>query len=162
MQLDIFKYQEQAKKTAFFETIKKCNKALDEVNKEEKKINNIIEKARGNRELTCGNCKTMHRIKNLVYIQTYWYVQPHGCTGGDYWNTGEGYFICPDCNIRNRLLSSNEYSLDYKERDSTKNHLVRFTRYYRSEFKDRIDETKEQEKLRFVIIRIGKDFIVEE
>jgi hypothetical protein len=49
------------------------------------------------------HCGTMLPIKNLAYIQTHWYTEPYGCTGGDYWNQGEGQFTCPVCGELNRL-----------------------------------------------------------
>lgn len=55
---------------------------------------------------TGKGCGALHAIKDLTYIQTHWYVSPHGCTGGDYWNEGEGAFVCPSCNHRNRLYAS--------------------------------------------------------
>lgn len=48
----------------------------------------------------CGK-KTL--VRELVYIQTHYYVEPHGCSGGDYWVPGEGNFDCPHCGHRNRL-----------------------------------------------------------
>ena len=53
-------------------------------------------------------CGTLLLVKELVYIQTYWYTQPYGCTGGDYWNLGEGQFVCPKCSILNRLYERPE------------------------------------------------------
>lgn len=51
-------------------------------------------------------CGEPTQIKELTYIQTYWYVEPHGCTGGDYWKKGEGNWICPECDHTNRLIDS--------------------------------------------------------
>jgi len=55
---------------------------------------------------TGKGCGALHAIKELTYIQTHWYTAPHGCTGVDYWNKGEGQFICPSCGHRNRLYAS--------------------------------------------------------
>lgn len=55
---------------------------------------------------TGKGCGALHPIGELTYIQTHWYVSPHGCTGGDYWNEGEGAFVCPSCGHRNRLYVS--------------------------------------------------------
>lgn len=57
---------------------------------------------------TGKGCKAWYAIKDLVYIQTHWYTKPHGCTGGDYWNEGEGQWICPACGHRNRLYKTPE------------------------------------------------------
>ncbi len=160
MPLDVFENRSIIKYAIFFQTINKCNEKLDSLNKEKEKLNSIIKKARGNRELTCLHCNSNYKIKELIYIQTYWFKPPSGCTEGGYPIAQEGYFICSNCNTRNRFLDS--YELPYDYRKTMINPLVRFNRYYKCEFKDRIDKTKEHEKLRFVNITIGKDFIVEE
>ena len=56
-----------------------------------------------NRGNGCGRLSAIHTIE---YIRTHWYVRPYSCTGGDYWNEGEGQFICPKCGYRNRLICS--------------------------------------------------------
>lgn len=57
---------------------------------------------------TGKGCKAWYAIKDLVYIQTHWYTEPNGCTGGDYWNQGEGQWVCPGCGHRNRLYATPE------------------------------------------------------
>lgn len=47
-------------------------------------------------------------IGQLEYIQTHWYTRPSGCMDGDYWNPGDGEFICPHCTHRNRLYDRPE------------------------------------------------------
>lgn len=56
--------------------------------------------------LKCASCLTLTSISKLEYIQTYWYTEPHGCTGGDYWNLGEGMVPCPACGIEHRTAFS--------------------------------------------------------
>jgi len=53
-------------------------------------------------------CGAKLHVSDLVYIQTHWYVPPSGCTDGDYWNTGEGQFVCPKCGCTNRLYERPE------------------------------------------------------
>ena len=79
--------------------IKKQKKdLLDQLNKL-----NIEEKEHLSKKLIkCVHCKKRSRIDKLIYLQHHWYTEPHGCTGGDYWNEGEGGFICPKCNNHNR------------------------------------------------------------
>jgi hypothetical protein len=50
----------------------------------------------------CTHCGKSHQIGKLTYIQTQWYVTPHGCNGGDYWQNGEGQFNCLSCGARQR------------------------------------------------------------
>jgi hypothetical protein len=54
----------------------------------------------------CGSCLAMTPIADLEYVQTYWYTEPHGCTGGDYWNAGEGKVLCPACGVESRTAYS--------------------------------------------------------
>ncbi len=56
-------------------------------------------------KLGCGKCT---QIGKLTYIQTYWYVEPYSCTGGDYWRQGEGQFECTKCGYLNRLYKRPE------------------------------------------------------
>lgn len=58
--------------------------------------------------LVCEYCKGGHEIRNLTYIQTFWYVRPSGCTDGDYWNPGEGQWDCLGCGRNNRLYDKPE------------------------------------------------------
>ena len=48
-------------------------------------------------------CGKKSQIGKLIYIATYWYIQPYSCSEGDYWQEGEGQFDCPHCGHRNRL-----------------------------------------------------------
>lgn len=56
------------------------------------------------RFITCGKCNRRSQLRTLIYIQDHWYTSPSGCIGGDYWNLGEGQFVCPKCGIRNRMI----------------------------------------------------------
>lgn len=57
---------------------------------------------------TGKGCGGFSRVGDLTFIQTHFYIEPHGCTGGDYWRAGEGQFVCPLCGHRNRLYDSPE------------------------------------------------------
>ena len=71
--------------------------------------------------INCTSCHKQHPIGELVYIQTHWYVQPYSCTGGDYWNVGEGQFKCPSCGFLNRLYNREEYeALKYRFKEIVK------------------------------------------
>lgn len=50
-----------------------------------------------------NGCQRLSKIIKVDYVQTHWYTEPYSCTGGDYWNLGEGRFICPKCGAVNRL-----------------------------------------------------------
>lgn len=55
-----------------------------------------------------NGCGRKIAVKNLEYIQDYWYTEPHGCSEGDYWNLGEGQFVCPHCGRLNRLFARHD------------------------------------------------------
>jgi len=59
-------------------------------------------------------CGTFHKISDLTYIQTHYYVKPYSCTGGDYWSESEGQFTCPKCGYLNRLCSEREHITSMK------------------------------------------------
>lgn len=77
-------------------------------------LNAVVERNKGtlirctSQIATGKGCGELHPISTLEYIQTHWYVSPHGCTGGDYWKESEGQWICPSCGHRNRLYASPE------------------------------------------------------
>ena len=54
-----------------------------------------------------SGCGAQFPVNQLTYIQTHWYAPPSawpsGCNGGDHWYQGEGQFICPACDHKNRL-----------------------------------------------------------
>lgn len=55
-----------------------------------------------------SGCGAQFPVNQLTYIQTHWYTAPYSCTGGDYWNQGEGQFMCPSCGHKNRLYERPE------------------------------------------------------
>ena len=68
--------------------------------------NKAIKEQKRTTLVQCYHCNTLHKISDLIYIQTHWYTPPHGCTGGDYLTAGEGQFKCPNCELINRLYNS--------------------------------------------------------
>lgn len=94
---------------------------LEQLEKKRERLQNSLAKV--NAQIDSENSKTLvecignvhgkgcgktTQIKDLVYIQTHWYVRPRGCTEGDYWNEGEGNFVCPHCGHLNRLYNRPE------------------------------------------------------
>jgi len=92
-------------------TLTELYKEQHEANLVSLKINEQIRARKSEIVVQCESssigdgCGQGHKIKDLVYIQTYWYTPPRGCTGGDYWNMGEGRFTCPTCGCINRLYN---------------------------------------------------------
>jgi len=78
-------------------------------------VDSMIKVEKANTRVTCEHncthgkgCGAEHVISELEYIQTHWYEEPYGCTGGAMWHEGEGNFICPSCGHRNRLYNRPE------------------------------------------------------
>lgn len=85
---------------------------LDNLEQQRKKLNQALQRKRANKTFECV-CGSKHKIKDCTAIQTHWYVPPHGCTGGDYWNEGELQIVCPDTGVHNRIL----FDIPYEFRD---------------------------------------------
>lgn len=90
-----------------------------------------------NKTILCA-CGKSHAIRNLDLIVTHWYVQPHGCTDGDYWVEGEWDFVCPK-GVRNRLLFD-DYDIPWRVRDTTESAEQGFKRIHGALFKTKVDE----------------------
>jgi Zn finger protein HypA/HybF involved in hydrogenase expression len=84
---------------------KQIQDKLKALSKEEIALHKELRLAMGRQLVKCSNrdCGKRSKVSTLTYIQTHWYVAPHGCTGGDYWNPDEGQFVCPHCDYVNRL-----------------------------------------------------------
>jgi rubrerythrin len=106
--------------TSVLETLEKRKETLLQ------NLRNIEKKIEGEQSkilIDCTSCHAQHAIGDLVYIQTHWYVHPYSCTGGDYWNEGEGNFKCPACNAINRLYNREEYQkLKHRFKEIVKTH----------------------------------------
>lgn len=53
-------------------------------------------------------CGAWTKVKYATFIQTHFYISPHGCTGGDYWLPGEGRSNCGACGKEVRFYVSPE------------------------------------------------------
>lgn len=116
---------------------------LAEKNADKAEILRKIEERNGRKKIECASCDKPHAIKTLTLIQTYWYTPPSGCTGGDYWNEGEVNFICPETEVRNRLLFNNN-EIPWEDRNKYENNPEdQFKANYKSLFKEVIDYYKE-------------------
>lgn len=88
------------------------DKLLKKIEKHEQKIaklNDKIDGIRGCWTISCSTdangdgCGDFFQIKSAIYLRTFWYEEPYGCTGGDNWIEGDGECICPSCGHRIRL-----------------------------------------------------------
>lgn len=103
--------------------------SLTQIHKEEialkKQIDKLVQRkvqAIRNQYFQCNwkSCGKRSQLHTCIYIQTHYYIPPHGCTEGDYWLPGEVNIICPKCKTRHRLIHSqaqpdNYHQLSYTE-----------------------------------------------
>lgn len=89
------------------EDIEKAQKQLDKLkNKQDKQYKNI--------GVLCAKCGHGNKVKDITIRQHQYYVEPYGCTGGDYWTLGtnpDRSFICGKCNIVNRMFGYEDDSI---------------------------------------------------
>lgn len=64
-----------------------------------------IRKQKANATVKCRFCKKTNRIRQLTYIQTYWYSRE---AYNEDWIEGEGRFVCLKCDQLNRLYDQPE------------------------------------------------------
>ncbi|QQR82259.1 hypothetical protein IPJ70_03175 [Candidatus Campbellbacteria bacterium] len=60
---------------------------------------------------TCEHCGRKAPLSQWVFIQSMYYVAPHGCTEGDYWvnsQTKVCHLCCPMCEWENYLYNHPE------------------------------------------------------
>lgn len=124
--------------------IKACEELIAKLEKKREKLQERL-------EIKCACCENeMHKIEDLTVIQTYWYVRPFGCTGGDYWNKGEVNFICPKTGYRNRLLFDT-HDVPYDKRQNyAHNPEMQFQDKYMGLFKEQKDTHGEEKKIPWV------------
>ena len=132
--------------------LNKLFKELESVAQQEDQILTEIHETRKRQRIECS-CGKFHPIGKLTAIQTHWYTSPHGCTGGDYWSTGELQFICPTTEERNRLLFDNN-NRSWKDRNKFEyDPEKQFSRYYKDCFANVVDEHGGKRQHRSVINR---------
>jgi hypothetical protein len=88
------------------------NAKLEELSRKQEELEKSRNIVLGNTYLRCSDfvssgkgCGSYFLINQLTYIRTHYYIEPHGCSGGDYWKIGEGKWKCPDCGHINRLYN---------------------------------------------------------
>ena len=89
------------------EKIELVTEMLDKNEKEKEYLTEMLHGYQSQTEVACEKCDSVHQISDLTYIQTHWYEDPYGCTGGDRWHSGEGQWGCI-CGFRNRLYNKPE------------------------------------------------------
>ncbi len=58
--------------------------------------------------LKCRECGKTSPLGTWDFMRDHWYIQPHGCTDGDYWKAHEVqtcYIVCPHCRKMNYIYN---------------------------------------------------------
>lgn len=110
-------------------------KQLEDVRSKKSDILKKIDERNKRKTIDCSSCDESHPINTLTLIQTYWYVPPHGCNEGDYWNEGEMQFVCPKTKVINRMLFDNSDVPWEKRREYENDPEAQFKKNYRPLFK---------------------------
>jgi hypothetical protein len=116
--------------------MKDLEKQLEELQEQAQQVISKINDKKARQKIKCSACDKYHAIQSLTAIQTHFYIEPHGCTDGDYWKEGEMQFICPETNVINRLLFDN-YDVPWEERNKYENNPEKqFKHNYEGLFKE--------------------------
>jgi hypothetical protein len=79
----------------------KSNRTLqDEIKTAEltiKQLQETIRTAKTNLRFKCTACSKFSKLADANCTQHHFYVEPHGCSGGDYWSRDGVTFNCPKC-----------------------------------------------------------------
>ncbi len=131
--------------------VRAIEKELDFLDSKQFELLEDLEEARGNLTIRC-NCGGYHKIRQMKAIQDYYYVEPHGCTGGDYWSQTTLSFLCPkDESYEQRMLFDN-YDVEYELRSHfDHNPEMQFKRWYKELFREVVDgRDKEYDRMNFI------------
>ncbi len=118
------------------EAARQLGSRLAALQQERELILKAIDELNSQQAIKCASCEAYHEIRELTAIQNHWYVDPWGCTGGDYWVEGELQFICPTTGVINRLLFDNTDVPWDKREEYEYNPALQFKRKYRHLFKE--------------------------
>ena len=95
---------------------------------------------RANKKFLCV-CGAEHKIKDCDTLQSHWHEPSHGYEDGG-WYSGEIHIMCPDHNIKNRLLFTDHpnYQLRNHYDHSAE---MQFSRLFKKLFKKVTNDYKE-------------------
>jgi hypothetical protein len=119
--------------------VAEIEKSLAVLNRRENTLLEKLDIARSHLTIKC-HCGRYHKIKDLKAIQDYYYTEPHGCTGGDYWSQSTLSFLCPkDESYKQRLLFDN-YDVEWELRHHFDHSPeMQFSRWYKELFREVVD-----------------------
>lgn len=65
-----------------------------------KQLQGKISEERGKLKYKCSKCSNLSKLRDTHGIRHHHYVEPQGCTLGDYWDASGVSYICPKCNTK--------------------------------------------------------------
>ena len=85
-----------------------------EIQKQISKLEKQLVTVYRNTKIKCDHCKKFSKVKDIVFIENYFYIRPYSCTGGDYWtfNDKESDLLCPKCLKRSTLYNLSSTNLN--------------------------------------------------
>ena len=87
---------------------------------------------RSNKTILCECCRKRTKLSNATAVRRYHYIEPHGCTGGDYWMFSHEYlFHCAKCGASNRAYVGSWDKVDWSEDITVENTHPRSLKEYR-------------------------------
>jgi len=76
------------------------------------KLQKRLQVLKGRQTIKCNACGHENELNSLTLEVEYYYVEPYGCSGGDYWTDGDApaYNItCPICLTKKRYTEDTGY-----------------------------------------------------
>lgn len=112
--------------------------AIEKIEKQIDVLKGKLKKAKQRQKLECLHCHKKTAIEQLTLVVMRYYVEPSGCSDGDYWTEGanpEFRVKCPHCNKESRYYYSEPLKF-YKtsDVDELKNKWAIFVKENRSHF----------------------------
>ncbi len=88
---------------------------VEKLEAQAKKLAEKLAEAKRNLQYECPDCKAKTSIKDLTLQKEIFYVEPYGCTAGDYWTEGsspEFAIVCPCCSKRTTYHEYKDHGWD--------------------------------------------------
>lgn len=103
--------------------------ALSRIDAERARLERRLEKLDADRVAVLGarrwqcraaGCGRTIMLSSVPLVQTHFYIEPHSCSGGDYWKAGERNLVCPKCSVRHRMIEKDPRPAGFHDLDFTR------------------------------------------
>ena len=79
--------------------------------------------AKGEEFYTCPSCDKRTKVKNVLLLREHSYVEPYGCSAGDYWIPSQYLLMCFKCDSVLRFYVNDD---EYYYTEFVKDHMSQF------------------------------------